>query len=33
MGITDYQIKRLLPTPAQLAKCYADAEAQLAGTR
>lgn len=33
MGITDYQIKRLLPTPAQLAKCYADAEAQLAATR
>lgn len=30
MGITDYQIKRLLPTPAQLAKCYADAEAQVA---
>lgn len=33
MGITDYQIKRLLPTPAQLAKCYADAEAQLAAAR
>ena len=30
MGVTDYQIKRLLPTQAQLAKCYADAEAQLA---
>ena len=30
MGITDYEIKRLLPTQAQLAKCYADAEAQLA---
>ena len=29
-GITDYQIKRLLPTQAQLAKCYADAEAQIA---
>lgn len=33
MGITDYQVKRLLPTPAQLAKCYADAEAQLAASR
>lgn len=33
MGITDYQIKRLLPTPAQLAQCYADAEAQLAAAR
>ena len=33
MGITDYQIKRLLPTPAQLAKCYADAEAQLAAAQ
>ena len=32
MGITDYQIKRLLPTPAQLAKCDADAEAQVAAT-
>jgi predicted nuclease of restriction endonuclease-like (RecB) superfamily len=30
MGITDYQVKRLLPSPAQLAKCFADAEAQLA---
>ena len=30
MGVTDYQIKRLLPTQAQLAKCYADAEAQFA---
>jgi predicted nuclease of restriction endonuclease-like (RecB) superfamily len=29
MGVTDYQIKRLLPTQAQLAKCYADAEAQM----
>lgn len=33
MGITDYQIKRLLPTPAQLAQCYADAEALLAAAR
>ena len=32
MGITDYQIKRLLPTPAQLAKCFSDAEAQLAAS-
>ena len=30
MGITDYEIRKVLPTPAQLAKCYADAEAQLA---
>ena len=29
MGISDYEIKKLLPTPAQLAKCYADAEAQV----
>lgn len=33
MGITDYQVKRFLPTSAQLAKCYADAEAQLAAAR
>ena len=26
MGITDYELKMALPTPAQLAKCYADAE-------
>lgn len=30
MGITDYEIKKILPTPAQLAKCYADAEEQVA---
>jgi len=30
MGITDYEIKRLLPSQEQLARCYADAEAQLA---
>ena len=29
MGITDYELKKILPTEAQLAKCYADAEAQL----
>ena len=33
MGITDYQIKRLLPTSEQLAKCYADAEAQLSARK
>ncbi|MDY5940787.1 MAG: PDDEXK nuclease domain-containing protein [Eubacteriales bacterium] len=30
MGITDYELKKVLPTQAQLAKCYADAEAQIA---
>ena len=30
MGITNYQLKRILPTQAQLAKCYADAERQMA---
>ena len=29
LGITDYELKRILPTQAQLAKCYADAEKQL----
>ena len=29
LGITDYELKRILPTQAQLAKCYADAEQQL----
>ena len=29
LGITDYELKRILPTQAQLAKCYADAEAQM----
>ncbi len=29
MGITDYELKRILPTQAQLAKCYADAEVQI----
>ena len=33
MGITDYQIKKLLPTQAQLAKCYADAEKQIAAAK
>ena len=31
-GITDYELKKVLPTQAQLAKCYADAEAQFAAT-
>lgn len=30
MGITNYQLKRILPTQAQLAKCYADAEMVIA---
>jgi len=30
LGISDYEIRRVLPTSAQLAKCYADAEAQVA---
>lgn len=30
LGISDYEIKKVLPTPAQLAKCYADAEALVA---
>ena len=33
MGITDYEIKKILPTPAQLAKCYAAAEAQIASSK
>lgn len=33
MGITDYQIKKLLPTQAQFAKCYADAEKQVAAAK
>ena len=32
MGITDYELKKVLPTQAQLAKCYADAEALFAAT-
>jgi CRISPR-associated protein (TIGR02584 family) len=30
IAITSYQLKRILPTQAQLAKCYADAERQMA---
>ena len=30
MGISDYEIKKVLPTQAQLAQCYRDAERQLA---
>ena len=33
MGITDYEIKKILPTQAQLAKCYEDAEVQVARRR
>ena len=33
MGISDYEIKKVLPTSAQLAKCYADAEAQVAAKK
>ena len=29
MGITDYELKKVLPTKAQLAKCVADAERQI----
>lgn len=29
MGISDYELKKILPTQAQFAKCYADAEAQI----
>ena len=33
MGITDYELKKVLPTKAQLAKCVADAERQIAITK
>lgn len=33
MGITDYELKKVLPTKAQLAKCVADAERQVEMTR
>ena len=33
MGITDYELKKALPTRAQLAKCVADAERQIAATK
>jgi len=29
MGITDYELKKVLPTKAQLAKCVTDAERQI----
>lgn len=29
MGITDYELKKVLPTKAQLAKCVVDAERQI----
>ena len=32
MGITDYELKKVLPSKAQLAKCVADAERQIAVT-
>ena len=31
VGITDYELKKVLPTKAQLAKCVTDAERQIAG--
>ena len=33
VGITDYELKKILPTQAQLAKCYRDAEKQIAGAK
>ena len=30
MGITDYELKKVLPTKAQLAKCVINAERQIA---
>ena len=33
MGITDYELKKVLPTQAQLAKCYADAERDYRGAK
>ena len=33
MGITDYELKKVLPTKAQLAKCVADAERQIEMTQ
>ena len=29
MGITDYELRKVLPTKAQLAKCVADAERRI----
>lgn len=33
MGISDYELKKVLPTQAQLAKCYADAELLVAKSK
>ena len=33
MGITDYELKKVLPTKAQLSKCVTDAERQIAATK
>ena len=33
MGITDYELKKVLSTKAQLAKCVTDAERQIAATK
>lgn len=33
MGITDYELKKVLPTQAQLAKCIADAERRVAKSK
>ena len=33
MGISDYELKKVLPTKAQLAKCVTDAERQIAATK
>ena len=30
MGITDYELKKVLPTKAQLARCVVDTERQIA---
>lgn len=33
MGITDYELKKILPTQKQLVKCYTDAEEQIRAQR
>ena len=33
MGITDYELRKVLPTKAQLTKCVADAEKQIEAAR
>ena len=33
MGITDYELKKILPTHKQLVKCYTDAEEQIRAQR